>query len=129
MDALLIQPLEPLRPEEGFSLVEVMVAVALLGILTFGVLGSMVIGFNSDRSTQEVVRCQQYAQRVLETVKGVPYAQVPSLSGTSTVDGDFTATIVVSTLATGLARVEIDVTHQTMPDVAASVVTLVADLD
>ncbi len=106
-----------------------MIAVALLGILTFGVLGSMVVGFNSDRSTQEIVRCQQYAQRVLETVKSVPYAQVPSLSGTSTVSGDFTSAISVSTLSTGLLRIEIDVTHSTRADVTANVVTLLADLN
>ena len=115
--------------ESGFSLVEVMIAVTLLAILTFGVLGTVAVGFNSDRSTRELIRCQQYAQQVLETVKSVDYIQVPSLSGSVTTEGDLSATITVSELAVGLLRVEIDVAHASQPDAAAQVVTLVADLN
>ena len=117
------------RSDAGFSLVEVMIAATLLAILTFGVLGTVAVGFNSDRSSQELVRCQQYAQQVVETVKSVNYNQVPSLSGVTTTEGDLTATVTVSELAVGLLRVEIDVAHGSQPDVSAQIVTLVADLN
>ena len=123
--------LEPVRlsREAGFSLLEVMIATTLLAMLTFGVLGTLVVGFDTDRSTQDVVRCQQYAQEVLETMKSVPYTQLPALSGTTSQSGDYTAQIAVSTLASGLLRIEVDVTHATDPSVTTSVVTLVAELD
>ena len=122
-------PSEPICRDAGFSLVEVMIAATLLAILTFGVLGTVAVGFNSDRSSQELVRCQQYAQQVVETVKSVNYNQVPSLSGVTTTEGDLTATVTVSELAVGLLRVEIDVAHGSQPDVSAQIVTLVADLN
>lgn len=122
-------PPEPTCHDAGFSLVEVMIAATLLAILTFGVLGTVAVGFNSDRSSQELVRCQQYAQQVVETVKSVNYNQVPSLSGVTTTEGDLTATVTVSELAVGLLRVEIDVAHGSQPDVSAQIVTLVADLN
>src|SRR5437660_5066923 len=74
--------LKTLARDEGFTMIEVVIALAILSI---GVLG-MILGFDSARRLSLVserhATMAHVAQREIERIEGIPYSQI-GLSGTA----------------------------------------------
>lgn len=61
------------RTRDGFTIVEVMVAVTVLVIAVVGIVGSMLSSMALNRVNRETAIAQQAARRVMEEVSGVPF--------------------------------------------------------
>jgi len=65
----------------GFTLVEVVVGLAIFGILVSGVLGAYAVLSKSTKAAREKVVLSSLSQNYLEIVRNMPYSQVGTLNG------------------------------------------------
>lgn len=63
------------RARAGFSLIEVMIAGAILAIAASGIASSMVASLALGRVNRETVIAQAAAQKVVEEARGVPFSE------------------------------------------------------
>ena len=111
----------------GFTLIEMLITAALIGIVVVGVVSTFTTAFIADRNSQEVITGRNLAQEVMETMAAVDYGNLLAMHGNAITRDDFTATISVDQIAAGLLRVEVAVTHANVADVNVRMVTVVAD--
>ena len=118
------------RGEEcGLTLIEVVVAGALITLMAIGVFSAYTVAFLADRSSSETVQRNNYAHQVMETVKATPFDQLMTLNENTTADGLLSSQIGVTLVSSGLVRVEVLVTHSETPGQNTLVVTAISRLD
>ncbi len=64
----------------GFTLLELMVVVGVLGVVVTGLLGASISCLLLNESNNSLVKAVNDAQYVLEQVKGLPYSSISSYS-------------------------------------------------
>jgi prepilin-type N-terminal cleavage/methylation domain-containing protein len=84
-----------LRRPEGFTLIEVMIALVLfaVGIMAFG--GLEVLAIRNTTYSKDYGKANTYAQQLIEEKKGISWSNVTQ--GSDTPEGRFTRTWTVTT--------------------------------
>jgi len=113
--------------ERGFTLVEVMIAAAVIAIILIGVVSTFSTAFVADRVASEATQAQNYCRQTMETLMGQPFSTLASFNGTTLVRGSLRSTVETATVAVGLVRVGVTVVSTAEPEVRSQLVTLVAD--
>lgn len=62
-----------LREQRGFSLIEVLVAVAILGVIGTSILGALETNYRANRTLDEKVTATNLATEHIEAIKQCPY--------------------------------------------------------
>jgi prepilin-type N-terminal cleavage/methylation domain-containing protein len=65
------------KKESGFSFIEVLIAILLIGILLIALGSTLIIGFNTVFKMKQVTVAAQVAQEKIEEIRLMPYDQVP----------------------------------------------------
>ena len=115
------------RQSEGFTIVEVTIAMVIVALLATGVVSALSVSHVTDRSSRDLITANHIAQDVMESIEVTPYTGLLALDDSSVVDGSFTATTSCDLVAIGLIRVTVLVTCDDNPDVNIELVTLSAD--
>lgn len=91
-----------LRDENGFSLIEVMIAVVLLavGMLAFG--GLQIIAIRNTTYSKDYGKANTYAQQKVEELKGTAWTSVSA--GSDTLEERFTRTWTVTETETDIMK-------------------------
>lgn len=71
----------PVGKHAGFTIIELIVGIAILGILLSGVIGSFAALSRSVRVTREKVALASLSDTYMEIVRNLPYSQVGTLNG------------------------------------------------
>ncbi len=74
------------NPQKGFSLIEVLIAVFILGIVSMTLVSVFMYGFNSVYKTRMVSLATQIAQEEIELVRNMNYDDILLLQSTFTHD-------------------------------------------
>ena len=112
---------------EGFTIVEMLITAALVGIVVIGVVSTFTTAFVADRNSQEIMTSRNMAQEIMENMQAVDFDNLLAMNGTTVTRDDLTANVSVDQVASGLLRVEVLVSHASIADVNTRVVTVVAD--
>ena len=75
------------KMNRGFTLTEVMIAIAIFGIALIGTAIVFNVGPSSVRKTSEVTMAAQAAQQELEIIRDQPYGSILTMSTTFTTSG------------------------------------------
>ncbi len=104
-----------IKNEKGFSLIEVIIALALLGIIAVAVLGGLATASNTLAIADERTTAESLARSQMEYAKNQTYAAsytapIPQ----DYVDAGYSATIVVNPVTGkgGLQKITITIEHQ-----------------
>jgi len=81
------------RREEGFTVVEVMVAVVNLGIVLLGINAVLLSGFAQAAVSKAASDAAAVAQQQLETLRDVSYANILAAPTTTVTVGSYTYTV------------------------------------
>lgn len=100
-----------LRRKNGFTLVEVLVSVAMLGILVLPLMGIFTQSLRSVHAARAQVTAAFHAQRLMDDFILADTPDRVSI-GPTAIDGTFSFERAVRTHATGLTEVEITVFWQ-----------------
>ncbi len=74
------------NPQTGFSLIEVLIAIFILGIVSITLVSVFMYGFNSVYRTKQVSLATQIAQEEVELVRNLNYDDILLLGSTFTHD-------------------------------------------
>lgn len=74
------------NPQKGFSLIEVLIAIFILGIVSVTLISVFIYGFNVVFKTQQVSMATQIAQEEVELVRNMNYDDILLLGSTYTHD-------------------------------------------
>jgi prepilin-type N-terminal cleavage/methylation domain-containing protein len=104
--------LKLIKSEKGFSLVEVLIAVGLLGLIGVAVLMALTTVSNGVLISDNQATAESLARSQMEDIKNGPYANnyLPSLPDEH-VDAGYSATIDAETIAAGLQKITITIEH------------------
>jgi len=103
------------KDQKGFSLIEVMIAVALLGIIGVGILGALGTASKALFVTDERETARNLAQSQMEDVKKSGYA---STYNSAAIPGEYTgysATITTdntASMASNIQKITVTISHQ-----------------
>ena len=70
------------NPQEGFSLIEVLIAIFILGIVSVTLISVFIYGFNIVFKTRQVTMATQIAQEEVELVRNMNYDDILLLEST-----------------------------------------------
>lgn len=70
------------NPQKGFSLIEVLIAVFILGIVSMTLVSVFMYGFNSVYKTRQISLATQIAQEEVELVRNMNYDDILLLGST-----------------------------------------------
>jgi len=70
------------NPEDGFSLIEILIAIFILGIVSITLVSVFMYGFNSVYRTKQVSLATQIAQEEVEVVRNLVYDDILLLGST-----------------------------------------------
>ncbi len=74
------------NPQKGFSLIEVLIAIFILGIVSVTLISVFIYGFNVVYKTRQVSMATQIAQEEVELVRNMNYDDILLLGSTYTHD-------------------------------------------
>ena len=74
------------KKDEGFSLIELLIAMTVLGIMTMTMIGVLVHGFNLLSRTKQVTLATQICQEQVELIRNKPFDSIVGLGTTYTND-------------------------------------------
>ena len=100
------------RNETGFSLVDVVFGMAIIGAILLGALATITTAFDGSRDSGDRIRGQLLQSRVLEELQAVPFDALPGTSGTYVEDDGLRADITVVPMESNLLHVEVSVSDQ-----------------
>ncbi len=118
-----------MAPESGFTIVEIVMAAAIIAIVAAGVLSSISMAYLADRTSTDLITAQNFVREVVESVEVTPFDALLALDGSTLNDGRFNAATSVTLVSVGLIRVEVGVTCTDNLDVNTTAITLIADRD
>ena len=119
----------PSSSRDGFSLIEVTLALTILLIMLLGILASLSNASIAERETAEVLESQLLVTQVLEEIQSARYETLLSFNGTFVVNGNHRADITAGLAGPDLTRIEVDVSSPVFPNIASSAVLLIADTE
>lgn len=119
----------PASRQDGLSLPEVAVALALLSTVALGVLGGIVDAAEVQRTTRTELECLRLLDRMMEETQAVAFDGLIGLDGTFVEQNRHRADLTVVRLTPGLIQVQVDVTSTEFPAVNSTAVLLVASRD
>lgn len=70
------------KKDEGFTLIEVLITMVILGVVLIALITCFIYGFNVLARTRQTALAAQCAQKELESIRNMPFNQVLAL-GTS----------------------------------------------
>ena len=70
--------------KDGFTLVEVMVAMVILLVGMLGVMGMQYYAISGNTSSREIRTATSLSQEIIEQLKGTPYASLANINTTDT---------------------------------------------
>jgi prepilin-type N-terminal cleavage/methylation domain-containing protein len=79
----------PGRGEKGFVLIELLISIAIFGVISVGFLSALVAGYHGVRVAHDVTTAQSLTRTALENVSSVPFADVDTATDNVTVSGRF----------------------------------------
>ena len=85
-----------LREQRGFSLIEVLFSVAILGVIGASFLAALNTNYRSDRTLDEKVTATNLATEYIEAIKQLPFAPTYPDAGDG-IDVPFQYTVTVDT--------------------------------
>jgi prepilin-type N-terminal cleavage/methylation domain-containing protein len=108
-----------MKGEKGFSFVEVVISVAVLGIIAVGFIGGLGTASKGLLTTDERETANNLAEAQMEYVKNLPYSVSYSKSTAILNEYDYyDVDIVTTALEDGnIQKVVVTVSHQTKPEV------------
>jgi prepilin-type N-terminal cleavage/methylation domain-containing protein len=74
------------KMDQGFSLIEVIIAMTVLGIMSMTMIGVLVHGFNLLSRTKQTALATQICQEQVELIRNKPFNSIVSLGTTYTND-------------------------------------------
>lgn len=74
------------KKDEGFSLIEVLIAMTVLGIMSMTLIGVLVHGFNLLSRTKQITLATQICQEQVELIRNKTFDSIVSLGTTYTND-------------------------------------------
>ena len=115
----------------GMSLVEIALAISILGLILIGVMGSLSMGFMAKKNNSDQLANQFFARRIIEQMQSTPYSTLLSFNGTSvtSTDGKYRSSIAVRDAGLNLLRIVVTSNALTNPEINYRLVTMVAKLD
>jgi prepilin-type N-terminal cleavage/methylation domain-containing protein len=106
--------LKPMKSEKGFSLIEVLIAVGLLGLIGVAFLTALTVTSNGVLISDNQATAESLARSQMEEIKNGPFLN-PELYTASLpqeyVDVGYSATIDAETIAAGLQKITITIEH------------------
>ena len=88
------------RNLNGFSLIELMVAVAILAMAIFGIFHAYSAGFMGMADARDRTVATNYAREVMEDIKNMDFGEIEKEVGTTTIPGTkFTKVVIVQSSA------------------------------
>jgi len=101
-----------MKSEKGFSLIEVMIAIAILGIIGVVFLGALATASKAMFVTDERATAESLARSQMEYVKNQPYltSYDPSIPDEYT-DAGYSATINADELEVSLQKITVNIYH------------------
>jgi len=72
--------------DKGFSLIEVLIAMTVLGIMAMTLIGVLVHGFSLLNRTKQVILATQICQEQIEWIRNKPFDNIVNLGSTYTND-------------------------------------------
>lgn len=101
-----------MRSQKGFTLVEVTVAATLLGLVTAGLVGVLVLGVRGTDSAGFRSTALQLAESQVESIKGQPYAEPIAYATVTPPNADFQIQVGGTVLTSEfLEEITVTVTH------------------
>lgn len=70
------------KKDEGFSLIEVLIAMAILGIMSMTLIAVLVHGFNLLSRTKQITLATQVCQEQVELIRNKPFDSILNLGTT-----------------------------------------------
>ena len=74
------------KREEGFSLIEILIAMVILGIMLMTLISVFIYGYNVLSRTKQVALATQICQEEIERIRNLPFATILTLGTTFTND-------------------------------------------
>lgn len=102
------------KNEKGFTLIEVVIALLLLGIIASGFLMTLSTATKAILVADERTTAESLARSQMESIKEQPYAGTYSIIATPS-DYEIVSPITVSELQVGLQKITVTVNHDGEP--------------
>ena len=97
------------RNQKGLTLIELMIAVAILALVALGLFQAFTVAFQSMADSKDRTIATNYAQQILEDYKNIHFERIQPFSG-PIADSKFYQTISVSQIEDNLKRVIAEIT-------------------
>lgn len=120
-------PVAPHAREEGFTLLEIMIALVILGSILLGVTLGISTAFAAGRDTQERLEQRLFTSRVVEELRALPWTTLPGFHGYTVEEGNFLATVRVQLVATQLLQVQVETSSSAVTGESTRTTFLVAN--
>jgi general secretion pathway protein I len=114
--------------KKGFTLLEIVIALAIFAIGLVGLLSLFPVGFQSAKKASDLTQATIYAQEKMEELKQSDFDSISDSSGTFS-DSRFSWDLATSSVSTGLKKLELTVSWtERGKNYNEEFVTYVADL-
>lgn len=114
-----------LRPDRGLTLVELMMALAIIAISLFAILSMIIQMMTMREAAREQEAAKEWVQRKIEEVKSRPFTDLNSVAYKASAGAVYTATFalpdVPATLPSGAGVLTVDYSNANLYEIVASV--------
>ena len=117
--------------DDGFTLIEVSLALSMIAMILVGVMAALSSGFLAQRNNSEIVETQFLTQQVVEEIQDSAFDDLLSFNGTSvtSTDGFYRAQVTAASAGLHLIRIEVVSSSIARPTIWSRAVTLISDPD
>ncbi len=113
-----------MKYEKGFTLVEVTIAIALMGIIGIAFLGGLATASRGIFTADEQAAAESLARSQMEYVKNLPYAATYTPASIPPGYTNYSATISTTALDSGLQLIRVTIYHDGEPILTSGNYTL-----
>jgi prepilin-type N-terminal cleavage/methylation domain-containing protein len=115
--------------QDGFTLLEVFMAMTIVAIILLGVMGSISTASFAERNAGESLQSQMLLNQVIEELQDNPFSNLLSFNGQFVTSGDHRADILVGLLSPDLARIQVSVTSTLYPEVSTRALVFISNTE